>query len=161
MPGIITSSRIRSGRKRRASVSAAFAVAGVAHLVAAELEHLAADQADRRIVVDDQHARRLAAAALDEAQARVAERRGLDRELEHVVGAGGEHVGAALGVADDHHGGLVRVGIVLEDREQRERVGHRAGDHREGRVLGARRSRARCRRRSRRARGRRATSAGP
>ncbi len=51
-----------SGRNRRASASAAVAVAGVADLVAAELEHLAADLADRRIVVDDQHARRLAPA---------------------------------------------------------------------------------------------------
>ena len=57
-----------SGRNRRASASAAFAELGVAHLVAAELEHLAADQADRRIVVDDQHARRLAPAALDQSR---------------------------------------------------------------------------------------------
>ena len=150
-----------SGRNRRASAERGGRRAGVAHLVAAELEHLAADHADRRIVVDDQHARRLAAAALDEAQARVAEHRRLDRELEQVVGAGGEQIGAALGIADDHDRGLVRVGVVLEDREQRERVRHRAGDDREGRVLGARdRERAVDVVRDEHAIGR-ATSAGP
>ena len=85
IPGIVRSVRSTSTRLRAGQLERLVAVRREQHLVAVAPEHLVDEPADHLLVLDDEHARRLAARA--GAGDRGGDELGLDRRLHDAVGA--------------------------------------------------------------------------
>jgi len=150
--GIITSKHDHVGPEPARSARAALAEPASRTWYPPSLEDLAADHPidASSSTISTRGASR--GGGFDEAQARARGTSRLDRELEEIVGAGASMSDGGR-CRRRHHRGLGGIRIVLEDREQGQRIGHGAG---ETRARDARRARsiARCRRRWRRARAR-------